>query len=146
MPEAAALFGRVTGQEFLELVGRLQEVPEERLQARIDLFLEQFGLAEDRGASLDTYSKGMRQRVLLSAALLHNPDVVLLDEPLSGLEVNAGILVRDLIAAGPRHAARLRVPHPVEPPPRAVEIDVPLRLRGRRVSDYVPSRALHVQV
>ena len=48
--------------------------------------------------------------------------------------------------AGARHAPRLRVPHPVEPPPRAVEIDVPLRLRGRRVSDYVPSRALHVQV
>ena len=99
VPEAAALFESLTGEEFLELVGRLQEVPEDRLQARIDRFFEQFGLAEDRVAALDTYSKGMRQKVLLSAALLHNPDILLLDEPLSGLDVNAGIMVRDLIAA-----------------------------------------------
>ena len=99
VPEAAALFESLTGQEFLELAGRLQEVPEDRLQARIDRFLQRFGLAEDRVASLDTYSKGMRQKVLLSAALLHNPDLLLLDEPLSGLDVNAGIMVRDLIAA-----------------------------------------------
>ena len=99
VPEAAGLFESLTGQEFLELVGRLQEPVDARLQARIDRFLEQFGLAEDRVASLDTYSKGMRQKVLVSAALLHNPDVVLLDEPLSGLDVNAGIMVRDLIAA-----------------------------------------------
>ena len=48
---------------------------------------------------LDGYSKGMRQKVLLSAALLHNPEVLMLDEPLSGLDVNAGLMVRDLIAA-----------------------------------------------
>ena len=99
VPEAAGLFESLTAEEFLELVGRLQEVPEDRLQARIDRFLQQFGLAEERVASLDTYSKGMRQKVLLSAALLHNPDLLLLDEPLSGLDVNAGIMVRDLIAA-----------------------------------------------
>ena len=99
VPEAAGLFESLTGEEFLELVGRLQGVPEDRLQARIDRFLERFGLAEDRVAALDTYSKGMRQKVLLSAALLHNPDLLLLDEPLSGLDVNAGIMVRDLVAA-----------------------------------------------
>lgn len=99
VPEAAALFESLTGQEFLELMGRLQDVPEERLQLRIGRFLEQFGLADDRLRPLDGYSKGMRQKVLLSAALLHNPDVVLLDEPLSGLDVNMGIMVRDLIAA-----------------------------------------------
>ena len=99
VPEAAGLFESLTAEEYLELVGRLQEVPEDRLQARIDRFLTQFGLAEDRVASLDTYSKGMRQKVLLSAALLHNPDLLLLDEPLSGLDVNAGIMVRDLVAA-----------------------------------------------
>ena len=99
VPEAAALFESLTGQEFLELMGRLQDVPEERLQLRIGRFLEQFGLADDRLRPLDGYSKGMRQKVLLSAALLHNPDVVLLDEPLSGLDVNAGLMVRDLVAA-----------------------------------------------
>ena len=99
VPEAAALFESLTGQEFLELMGRLQDVPEERLQFRIGRFLEQLGLTDDRLRPLDGYSKGMRQKVLLSAALLHNPDVVLLDEPLSGLDVNAGFMVRDLVAA-----------------------------------------------
>ena len=99
VPEAAALFESLTGQEFLELMGRLQDVPEERLQFRIGRFLEQFGLKDERLRPLDGYSKGMRQKVLLSAALLHDPDVVLLDEPLSGLDVNAGLMVRDLVAA-----------------------------------------------
>lgn len=83
VPEAAALFESLTAQEFLELMGRLQEVPEPTLQARIDLFLKHFDLAEERRRRLDGYSKGMRQKVLLSAALLHNPELVLLDEPLS---------------------------------------------------------------
>ena len=99
VPEAAALFESLSGQEFLELMGRLQEVPEEVLQSRVGRFLKQFDLANDRLRRLDGYSKGMRQKVLLSAALLHNPDVVMLDEPLSGLDVNTGIMVRDLIAA-----------------------------------------------
>ncbi len=98
VPEAAGLFESLTGQEFLELMGRLQDVPEECLQFRIGRFLEQFGLRDDRLRPLDGYSKGMRQKVLLSAALLHNPDVVLLDEPLSGLDVNSGLMVRDLVA------------------------------------------------
>ena len=99
VPEAAGLFESLTGQEFLELMGRLQDVSEERLQQRIELFLEQFGLTDDRLRPLEGYSKGMRQKILLSAALLHNPDIVLLDEPLSGLDVNTGIMVRDLVAA-----------------------------------------------
>lgn len=99
VPEEAALFESLTGQEFLELMGRLQEVPEEILQSRIGRFLEQFDLTNVRNRRLDGYSKGMRQKVLLSAALLHNPDVVMLDEPLSGLDVNAGFMVRDLVAA-----------------------------------------------
>lgn len=97
VPESAELFESLTGQEFLELMGRLQDVPEESLQRRIGRLLEQFHLA---GYSrLDEYSKGMRQKVLLSAALLHNPDIVMLDEPLSGLDINAGLMVRDLVAA-----------------------------------------------
>ena len=60
---------------------------------------ETFGLTSDRVARLDTYSKGMRQKILIAAALLHNPDLILLDEPLSGLDVNAAIMVKDLLAA-----------------------------------------------
>jgi len=98
VPEAAALFESLTAQEFLELCGRLHDVEEDRLQHRIASLLETFSLTADRDSRLDTYSKGMRQKVLIAAALLHNPDLILLDEPLTGLDVNAAILVKDLIA------------------------------------------------
>jgi len=99
VPETAVLFDSLTGQEFLELSGRLHDVPEDTLQTRIRDILETFGLTSDRVARLDTYSKGMRQKILIAAALLHNPDIILLDEPLSGLDVNAAILIKDLLAA-----------------------------------------------
>jgi ABC-2 type transport system ATP-binding protein len=99
VPEAAALFESLTGQEFLELSGRLHEVDEEVLQLRMRSVLESFELYSDRVSRLDTYSKGMRQKILLAAALLHNPELVLLDEPLSGLDVNAAIMIKDLLAA-----------------------------------------------
>ena len=99
VPEAAVLFESLTGQEFLELSGRLHGVEEDTLQMRIREILEIFGLSSDRTSRLDTYSKGMRQKALIAAALLHNPELILLDEPLSGLDVNAAIMIKDLIAA-----------------------------------------------
>lgn len=81
VPEAAVLFESLTGQEFLELSGRLHAVPEDSLQSRIRTILETFELSSDRVSRLDTYSKGMRQKILIAAALLHNPDLILLDEP-----------------------------------------------------------------
>jgi ABC-2 type transport system ATP-binding protein len=99
VPESAMLFESLTGQEFLELCGRLHGVEEETLQVRIAGILETFNLSSDRVTRLDGYSKGMRQKILIAAALLHNPDLILLDEPLSGLDVNAAILIKDLIAA-----------------------------------------------
>ena len=99
VPEAAMLFESLTGQEFLELAGRLHDVAEDVLQQRIASILETFSLSSDRHSRLDTYSKGMRQKILIGAALLHKPDLILLDEPLSGLDVNAAILIKDLIAA-----------------------------------------------
>ena len=74
-------------------------MPEDLLQSRIRDILETFGLTSDRVSRLDTYSKGMRQKILIAAALLHSPDLILLDEPLSGLDVNAAMLIKDLIAA-----------------------------------------------
>jgi len=99
VPETAVLFDSLTGQEFLELSGRLHGVDEDLLQARIGSILETFTLTSDRSSRLDSYSKGMRQKILIGAALLHNPELILLDEPLSGLDVNAAIMIKDLIAA-----------------------------------------------
>jgi len=99
VPEAALLFESLNGQEFLELSGRLHDVEEGTLQARIHDLLETFDLSSNRLRRLEGYSKGMRQKILIAAALLHNPELILLDEPLSGLDVNSAILIKDLIAA-----------------------------------------------
>jgi ABC-2 type transport system ATP-binding protein len=99
VPEAAGLYESLTGQEFLDLIGRLHDIEEETLQKRILGLLETFGLVSDRSSRLDTYSKGMRQKILIASALLHNPELILLDEPLTGLDVNSAVLVKDLLAA-----------------------------------------------
>lgn len=99
VPDIAALFESLTGQEFLELCGRLHGISEERLQKRIAEILEVFELTSDRVARIDSYSKGMKQKILIGSALLHNPDLLLFDEPLSGLDVNSSLLIKDLLAA-----------------------------------------------
>jgi ABC-2 type transport system ATP-binding protein len=99
VPEATGLYESLSAQEFLELSGRLHSIQEKVLQQRIRIVLEAFGLATKRHQRLGTYSKGMRQKVLLSAALLHDPLLLLLDEPLSGLDVESSVLVKDLLAA-----------------------------------------------
>ncbi len=99
VPENAALFEQLTVAEHLLLVGRLHGLDDELLKRRALLFLEQFELAERLATRIGTLSKGMRQKVLLTSALLHDPELVVLDEPLSGLDVNATILVKELIRA-----------------------------------------------
>jgi len=97
VPENAALYELLTVAEFLLLVGRLHALDDELVKRRSAVFLEVFELADRLGARIQTLSKGMRQKVLLTSALLHDPEVVFLDEPLSGLDVNATILVKEVI-------------------------------------------------
>jgi len=97
--EEAHLYPHLTGREYLQLAGRLRAMPKSRLDPKIDDLLSLFGLWEDRHSHLSSYSKGMRQKVLLSAALLHDPDLLVLDEPFSGLDVNAALVLRSLMTA-----------------------------------------------
>lgn len=99
VPEAAELYDSLTAQEFLELCGRLHDLEEPSLQSRIDSLLGAFGLDEVRYQPLGTYSKGMRQKVLISAALVHDPALILLDEPLTGLDTDAVVLTKNLLAS-----------------------------------------------
>jgi ABC-type multidrug transport system ATPase subunit/CubicO group peptidase (beta-lactamase class C family) len=97
LPESPLMYECLSGMEFLELMGRLQGLDEKILHTRIDALLEAFELDNIRVPRISGYSKGMRQKILLSAALLHDPEILLLDEPLSGLDVDACILVKDLL-------------------------------------------------
>jgi len=95
LPESAVLYESLTVAEFLLFVGRLQRLEDEDIRARADAFLEAFGLTERLGSRLITLSKGMRQKVLLIAAVLHRPSVLFVDEPLSGLDVSSATLIKE---------------------------------------------------
>ena len=97
VPEEPHLYPFLSGREYLELVAGLRDLPASLMRPKIDALLERFGLGEDAEQSISAYSKGMKQKTLLIAALLHDPDLVILDEPESGLDVGSILLVRDLL-------------------------------------------------
>src|SRR5579884_3688125 len=97
VPEEPYLYAHLTGLEYLVMIGQLRGLPAKRTAERIDGLLRAFSLHGDRYLPLSSYSKGMRQKVLLAAALLHNPDLLLLDEPFSGLDVGSALVMRSLI-------------------------------------------------
>jgi ABC-2 type transport system ATP-binding protein len=99
VPEEANLYPFLSGLEYLELVGRLRGLPEKRIARRADAMLEVFAMKPHRYTAISTYSKGMRQRILLIAALLHNPELIVFDEPLSGLDVTSALIFRKLLEA-----------------------------------------------
>ena len=97
VPEEAHVYPHLTGREYLELVGRLRSLPRSVLEPRMHELLRIFGLWDDRHSPLSSYSKGMRQKVLLASALIHNPDVLIFDEPFSGLDVTTAMVLRTLL-------------------------------------------------
>jgi ABC-2 type transport system ATP-binding protein len=99
VPEEAHVYTYLTATEYLRMVGRLRGLREASLLERIEEFLRIFGLDGDVHAPLSAFSKGMRQKVLITAALLHNPRVLILDEPVSGLDVSTALVFRGVIRA-----------------------------------------------
>ena len=97
VPEEPHLYPFLSGREYLQLVGRLREIAGSTLDRRIEGLLHLFGLGQDADQSIGSYSKGMRQKILISAALIHDPDLLIFDEPLSGLDVTAALVFRHLV-------------------------------------------------
>ena len=97
VPETAAVYDGLTAAEYLELVGALHHLEPATIRQRAGELLDLFGLAADQHRRLTEFSKGMRQKVLIAAALIHRPDVLFLDEPLDGLDANAALVVKELL-------------------------------------------------
>jgi ABC-2 type transport system ATP-binding protein len=97
VPEEAILYSYLSGLEYLQLMGCLRGIPPHVTDRRANDLLELFALHPHRHSPISAYSKGMKQRVLISAALLHDPDLLILDEPLSGIDVTNAQLFRHLL-------------------------------------------------
>ncbi len=98
IPEAAEIYEVLTPHEFYELIGGLQDLPWETTLKRAQRLEEYLQLKYDEGQRIDTFSKGMKQKVLLISGLLHDPELIFLDEPLAGLDANSVIRVKELLA------------------------------------------------
>jgi ABC-2 type transport system ATP-binding protein len=97
VPEEPLLYPFLTGFEYLKLVGQLRGISEKSLKRKIDSILNLLSLHSSRHLALGSYSKGLQQKILLAAALLHNPELLILDEPLSGLDVTSSLIIRNVI-------------------------------------------------
>ncbi|TSA16371.1 ABC transporter ATP-binding protein [bacterium] len=97
VPESGALFESLTGWEYLQLIADLHHLDRHVAGKRLEEFLHLFGLWDERGSRLQQYSKGMKQKILISAALIANPPVLFLDEPLNGLDANAALVFKELL-------------------------------------------------
>jgi ABC-2 type transport system ATP-binding protein len=97
VPEEPHLYTHLSGLEYLVMVAQLRNMDRNSAHERIHGLLRLFAMHGDRDVAMSSYSKGMRQKILLIAALMHNPDLVLLDEPFSGLDVGSSLILRSLI-------------------------------------------------
>jgi ABC-2 type transport system ATP-binding protein len=97
VPETAALYEGLTAAEYLELVACLHHLDRATAATRAAELMEVFGVAADQHRRLSEFSKGMRQKVVIAAALIHRPAVLFLDEPLDGLDANAALIVKAML-------------------------------------------------
>lgn len=97
VPEIGALYDLLTPNEYLNFIGNLYGIDKDTLESRTGHLLTFFGMSKHADQRMDTFSKGMKQKILLISGIINNPDILFLDEPLSGLDANAVILVKELL-------------------------------------------------
>jgi ABC-2 type transport system ATP-binding protein len=98
VPEEAFVYPHLSGLEHLQLIGRLRQLPEHVVERKANELLRLLWLYDHRYSPISTYSKGMKQRILIAGALLHDPDLLIFDEPLNGLDISSALLLHELIA------------------------------------------------
>ena len=99
LPETPGLYSKLSAVEFLEFIGALNRMSGETLSRRIDSLLSLLGLESRQDDLLESYSSGMKQKVLIASSVLHEPKLVFLDEPTSRLDPSASVIIKDLIIA-----------------------------------------------
>ncbi len=98
VPEEPHLYSYLTGWEYLRLIGELRCLPSAALEHKIEGMLQLFSLDSSKHSPISSYSKGMKQKILITAALLHNPQILIFDEPISGLDITNALIFRELLA------------------------------------------------
>jgi ABC-2 type transport system ATP-binding protein len=138
VPEEAHVYTHLSGLEYLQLVGRLRGMPEKLIEQKARTLLQLLSLEGAQHAALTDYSKGMKQRVLIAAALLHDPKLIIFDEPLSGLDAVSSRLFKDLLVLLAREGkAILYISHVLEVVERVCDRVIVLA-KGRVVADAAP--------
>jgi ABC-2 type transport system ATP-binding protein len=138
VPEEAQVYTHLSGLEYLQLIGRLRGMPEELIEHKARTLLSLLSLEGAQYSSLTDYSKGMKQRVLIAAALLHDPALIVFDEPLSGLDAVSARLFKDLLVLLANEGkAILYISHVLEVVERVCDRVIVLA-RGKVVADASP--------
>jgi len=144
VPEEAHLYSYLSGLEYLQLVGRLRGMGERQIETKATALLELLLLKSWQHSPISFYSKGMRQRVLLAAALLHNPRLLIFDEPLSGLDVATARLFKDLLEIlASEGKAILYISHVLETVEQVCRRVIVIA-KGRVLADAPPSQLAHM--
>ncbi|MCP9767298.1 ABC transporter ATP-binding protein [Lacihabitans sp. LS3-19] len=97
VPENAILYDSLSPMEYFRFVGGLHQLDLDKIKSKSQELLRVFGLADNRNERMTSFSKGMKQKVLLISGMLHNPQILFLDEPLSGLDANSVILIKEIL-------------------------------------------------
>lgn len=98
VPETAALYDTLTPLEYLKFVGQIYGISPETILTRTQKMLKLFGLKDHLNVRMNSFSKGMKQKVLVTAGMIHDPDILFLDEPLAGLDANAAMMIKEILA------------------------------------------------
>jgi ABC-2 type transport system ATP-binding protein len=138
VPEEAQVYTHLSGLEYLQLIGRLRGMQERAIETKARMLLQLLSLEAAQYAAMTDYSKGMKQRVLIAAALLHDPQLIVLDEPLSGLDTVSARLFKDLLVLlADEGKAILYISHVLEVVERVCDRVIVLA-KGKVVADAAP--------